>query len=740
MKQIFTRLYYFFPVNLLLLHLKKNHVLLLFWLFFFAAVKGLIGKSLGMHYLFLDPEYLGSPNFWSFSIVGICLGVFIISFFITSYIIDGHRYKFVLLDTHPFATYSLNNSPIPLLFIFFYIYQIYHFQIKQGQETGIEILTHLSGLFFGVVSMVFLVIIYFSKTNRNVLKDVISSIDKGLSNRKIHSEAVLQKVMDLRKSKYKIKSYLSPIIKLKKVPKNLEVDRTSLTKVFDQNHLNAVFLQLILFLIIMSLGFYKDYELFKIPAGASAFLFFSFALMIVGALFYWLRAWSLSATIILFFSINLLMKNGFFDYKFQAFGLNYKISTVNYNKKLIDSLNSQGHIEKDKKITLQILNNWRAKFGTKKPKMVIITSSGGGQRSAMWTTCVLHSIDKQLSKSLMYNATLITGASGGIIGSSYYRELYLRDQKDEVRLLDQKNIDNISKDILNPMVFSILVNDLIFPYQTIDFKGKTYSAGRGYAFEKNLNQNVGGILDKSLGDYEKDEFTGNIPMVILAPTIANDARKLFISSHPVSYLNEQYNKNNYSPRDRGVDFLSMFEKNDPKDLKFTSALRMSATFPYITPNVHLPTNPNLEIMDAGLSDNFGTSDALKYLLVFKDWINQNTSGVVIISIRDKEKDPQVKIQGHQTLVDRAFNPIDALYSNWDFVQDCGNDQLFELVIDKCTVPIYQNLFEYIPANADEEKASLSWHLTSKEKISIQNNINQKNNQASLNQVIDLLKN
>ena len=58
---------------------------------------------------------------------------------------------------------------------------------------------------------------------------------------------------------------------------------------------------------------------------------------------------------------------------------------------------------------------------------------------------------------------------------------------------------------------------------------------------------------------------------------------------------------------------------------------MSASFPYITPNVNLPSEPSLEIMDAGLADNFGVSDAVLFLYNFKDWISENTSGVIVFN-------------------------------------------------------------------------------------------------------------
>ena len=185
----------------------------------------------------------------------------------------------------------------------------------------------------------------------------------------------------------------------------------------------------------MSLGFYKDFDAFRIPAGASSFLFFSFLMMFTGALFYWLRAWAITMVIVAFLCLNFMMKEGYIKSKYEAFGLNYQTERAAYSKKKIEVLNSIENIKRDELNTINILNNWRDKFGKEKPKMVLIATSGGGQRSAMWSTCVLQELDKHLDKTLLKHTTLMTGASGGLIGTAFYRELYLRDLDGEGSML-----------------------------------------------------------------------------------------------------------------------------------------------------------------------------------------------------------------------------------------------------------------------------------------------------------------
>ena len=67
-----------------------------------------------------------------------------------------------------------------------------------------------------------------------------------------------------------------------------------------------------------------------------------------------------------------------------------------------------------------------------KPKLILINTSGGGIRSMSWTFNILSHVDSLLGGELMEHTALITGSSGGLIGASYYRELYLQEQQGKI--------------------------------------------------------------------------------------------------------------------------------------------------------------------------------------------------------------------------------------------------------------------------------------------------------------------
>jgi hypothetical protein len=70
-------------------------------------------------------------------------------------------------------------------------------------------------------------------------------------------------------------------------------------------------------------------------------------------------------------------------------------------------------------------------------------------------------------------------------------------------------------------------------------------------------------------------------------------------------------------------------------------VRMSATFPMVSPAVQLPTKQTLRVVDAGYYDNYGVSAAIRFLQQqnVTNWIKRCTSGVMLVQIRAFKTDP-----------------------------------------------------------------------------------------------------
>jgi len=715
----------------------------------FAVVTNQLGKYLGIPSLFLDPEYLNKVNFLSFFIMGVVVAGFTTAFHITCYIVDGYRYNFLGSLKKPFAKFSINNSLIPIVFLIVYLANIIRYQIQNEEATSADIFWAVAGVLIGYVVMLYILYSYFWFTNKDIFKVIAYRFDRSLKrNIRMTRAGVMARLVLAKQKPEKVKYYVN--LKLRLVPvKERGFDKQEVLKVFDQNHLNLVFIELFIFLVLLLLGVFREIEIFQIPAAASAVLFLTIIIMFTGAFSYWFRSWAAAIIIGLVLLVNFGVKHNVLKSQYQAFGLNYENGRVAYDLNKIKELGSDSIIMHDRANTLQILSNWRAKFGKKKPKMIFLAVSGGGQRSSLWTFRALQYADSLTRGQLMDKSMLITGASGGLIGAGFFRELVLQNQTDStINPYDTKYLTSIANDNLNPIIFSFLVNDMFVKFQKFIYNDKKYVKDRGYSFEEQLNKNTYKMLDKPLSAYREPEVNAEIPMMIVAPTIINDGRKLFISPQNVSFMNsgEIKARTTFDKLAEGIDFLRLFEDYESDKLRFLSALRMGATFPYVTPNITLPSEPKMEIMDAGITDNFGISDALRFLYAYRDWIAENTTGIVILSIRDSKKEIGIEPRKNLSLFDKMSTPISSVYENYAKMQTVTNDSKIEYATAWFNNQIDVVNLQYIPTYdpkyqqpTDVQRAALNWRLTGREKKSVIFSINSKSNQAALKKLIELLR-
>jgi len=734
-----------FPIRLLQVHIKHNPFLLLYWLLLFSVVNGSFGEALGIPYLFLDPVYLDQVNFLGFMILGATLCGFAMAFNITGYILDSFRFKFLGKLSRPFTHYCLNNAIIPLAFLIFHAVRTYHFQTKVELNSVGHALEAIGGLLMGYVIMLTIFFFYFFITNRDENKQLarrkkrrerLLKQGKNPFDKKAQKERgrAFKKLRKLQRNEQQVGHYIN--LRLRVLPTTTEkADRLAILRVFMQNQRNAILIQLTILAVIFVLGAFQSTSVFQIPAAASMVVLLTVMVMITGALSFSLRSWLLTGGLAIAMLVNLFFISGLLTYEYPAYGLDYLGERKAYNLQTIRENASDEKIEASKQHMLSILENWKAQTGEEKPVMCLVSVSGGGQRSALWSLNVLQHADSVAEHQLFEKTTLITGASGGLFGAAYYRDLYMEK-------LDRnapERLRQLSNEVLNPVIFTLVVNDLLLKVKQFEYGGQVYKRERGYEFEEHMKENLGGLLDRPLSHYRQPEASGQIPMLLVSPTITNDGRKLYISPQPTAFFNLGLNES--GNKVQGVDFGSFLAAQQADSLRFLTALRMSATFPYVTPTISLPTNPPVQIADAGISDNYGISDAMIYLRVFQDWITENTSRVVVLAIRDSEKEREIDQTGNVNLIGKFFSPIQGVYRSWDQIQSIKNDQRFDLIKALYGDHLQRVNFAYIATGNEEfrTRASLSWRLTEREKKDVLEAIHNDANQAALQQLKELLK-
>ncbi len=138
------------PVQLLLLHFRRQQVLLVFWYLLFAVVNGSFLYRLGAHMLYLYPEYLGEVDFVSTMLVGVSVGIFVLSWNITTFILHSRHVEFLATTTQPFLKYCFNNALLPLIFLVFYLAEAVTYARTQELLGWQEILWLCCGFVSGI--------------------------------------------------------------------------------------------------------------------------------------------------------------------------------------------------------------------------------------------------------------------------------------------------------------------------------------------------------------------------------------------------------------------------------------------------------------------------------------------------------------------------------------------------------------------------------------------------------------
>ena len=731
--------FYSFPIQLLFLHFRKYQVLLLFWLIVFNAVNGTFMKTFGADSLYLAPEYLGNVNPFATAIVGVAVGMFIMSWNITTFVLFSKHFRFLSATTNPFLKYCINNAIIPLLFLLFYGYRAFEFErYKELIPVG-DFLILVFGFLTGLILILAVSFIYFFRADRSILRrmmPVISSPQSYIS----HPNPVYAEYDS--GSLVKAEWYFESPFRLRRTRNVAHYTRRFIDSIFKRHHLAAIFSLFVAFIFLIIIGFFLEHSFFQIPAAASITIFFSILIGVAGAFSYFLQSWSIPFLIMLMFVLNIFYQFNWIDPRNKAYGLNYENKNERpvYSRESLLAMCMKNNVDADKANMIGILENWKKKQDSDKPLIVLINTSGGGHRSATFTMSIMQELDSLTHGEIMNKTFLINGASGGMIGAAYFRELYLRQKRGEkIYLKDKKYVEDISGDLLNPLFSSFVARDLISPAQKFRVGPYTYIKDRGYAFEEKLNDHTEGFLAKSLGDYAADEKNANIPLMFFNSVITQDGRKMLMSTQPIRFMMQSGYDTTLIPGIEPdlVDFSSFFAKQNPYNLRMLTALRMNATFPIVLPNVWLPSNPVIDVMDGGLRDNFGQETALRFLESFNDWLSENTSGVLLIQIRDRESGAWDVPYVSNSMTDHIVKPFLVLQHNWFKMMEFSQNDLLSYYAENNKNKIYKIIFQYA-SSSKQNKAALSFHLSQNEKKDIINSTHSENNIKGYQQVMEVL--
>src|SRR3954452_11157100 len=172
MKKYITGFYYSLPVQLFLLHFRRYQVLLIFWYILFATVNGDFLQPYGADTLYLAPEYLGSVNTSSMALTGFAIGIFVMSWNITTFILHTRHIRFLATTAQPFLKFCINNAILPLFFLVFYFVYSINYNANLELLRTLDIVVLISGFLGGFILCVFISFAYFFSADINIYRRI----------------------------------------------------------------------------------------------------------------------------------------------------------------------------------------------------------------------------------------------------------------------------------------------------------------------------------------------------------------------------------------------------------------------------------------------------------------------------------------------------------------------------------------------------------------------------------------
>jgi tetratricopeptide (TPR) repeat protein len=274
-----------------------------------------------------------------------------------------------------------------------------------------------------------------------------------------------------------------------------------------------------------------------------------------------------------------------------------------------------------------------------RPKLVVVATSGGGITAAYWTALCLTELEHR-HPHFARHVRVITGASGGMVGAAEFvaslnvppanPDPYL-DRQRRLRILARLRRDSLTP-VVREMILSDIPSMFVFGVQPND-RGRVLEgvwerpeAGAGRANEAAAAEGLG-MEFLALAKGEKEGWR---PSLIVSPMILEGTQQLLISNLNLEGLGG------------GLEFFKQFRR---APLKLSTALRMNAAFPFVSPAVNLPTAPPRRVLDAGYKENYGVELATEWLEKHRQWLKDHTSGVILIQIRAYPMDVVLPVGG-----------------------------------------------------------------------------------------------
>ncbi len=279
--------------------------------------------------------------------------------------------------------------------------------------------------------------------------------------------------------------------------------------------------------------------------------------------------------------------------------------------------------------------------------LVVVTAPGGGIHAAAWAGQVLVGLHDRYTAEYRESLGLISAVSGGSVGTMYYLERWDPDARGHEDPLPaeagEQVVSACMASSLEATAWGTSHTDLlraIFP----PLVGPNWDRGRAIeeAWAARMRDR-----NATLCQWRERVRAGKLPAAVFNATIAETGQRLVIS--PVQLLAKDKGE---KKAEQGREFFTLYPK---MDLKVSTAARLSATFPYISPiarpmwPARMPEDDggkDYHVADGGYVDNEGMLTAMEWVVHLLNQLQKSPDRpfdrVVLIRIQPFPEEPAQK--------------------------------------------------------------------------------------------------
>jgi hypothetical protein len=336
------------------------------------------------------------------------------------------------------------------------------------------------------------------------------------------------------------------------------------------------------------------------------------------------------------------------------------------------------------------------------PLKIIVLAPGGGIHAAAWTGTVLAGLHERYPEKFAKSLYLVSAVSGGSVGAMNY----IYNFESLVSNSPKKN-DSTTPTIVadyRAEVYESALNKVRRRSSTSSlesiFWGITYPDTARIFLPWMINNDRGDVQEtvfKSRLDNENPTLmqwhhrakAGRMPYVVFNATEAETGKRVLFSTLPRPNPNDDqdirnnYNSSHWKPK----DFLLLSDNRI--DIPISTAVRLSATFPYISPASKPKKDSGIElghVVDGGYADNEGILTAIEEInrILFNEKASKQSRTEKIIFIRiDHGMTDTAKFSDSQTIANSSgigysiFGPVLAAFN----VRDTSQQERSEVELE-----------------------------------------------------------